>query len=215
LGKITNSEKQVRFRKKEDLKRYADKLFREYSWRDSSRPQEEIRTFLDKTTDLPFGWTNEDYERAVKTLNQFCNEFYDNPHRLENDVKEGRNTWNEFITAPDPHKLMKDEKEAIEKVQTLSAHIISALKLSGCRDSDQAAALMEAVRFVGRSLTNNLEVPKSQATAMCLASIGPQYDRPSWFLDILSNTIGWNLNKDLAQALGKQLLDFKYEHKSN
>ena len=213
---ISNTEKQARFRKKEALRRYADKIFREWqvrAWNLGTRTPEEARVFLDKVADLPSGWTDDDYERAEYSINQFCLELYDNPHLLENDVKEGRNSWDEFKTTPDPSKFMKDEKAAVENSRILAAHIISALKLSSCSDSDQAAALMEVVRFVGRSLMNNPEVPKSQATTMCLASIGPQYVRPDWFADCLSKIIGWNLNKELARDVGERLEKFNYEFK--
>ena len=209
---ITNSEKQARFRKKEELKKYADKLFRDYSLLLHGKTIEEMRIFIDKTTELPFGWTNDDYDHAVKLLNHFFLESYDNPHQLANDVQEGRNIMYDFKTTSDPAKLTIDIKNAIEKTRSLSAHLISALNLSGCPDSDQAAAIMEAIRFLGRSIATSRKVPKSQATTMCLASIGSQYNRPDWFANSLANSLGWNLNKDLAHEVGKHLKEFKYNN---
>ena len=213
MSNTSNAERQARYRKKEELKRYADKIFRECALLQTTKSPQEIRLFLDKTVDLPSGWTNDDYEQAVKTLNHFHLKFFDNPHQLANDIKEGRDSVNNFMTTPDPIKFIAEEKKAIEKVKALSTHLISALEISGCSDSDQAAALMEVVRFVGCSITSNLKIPKSQATTMCLASIGPQYDKPDWFISSLVNTLGWNLNKDLAHEVGKQLMNFNYDNK--
>lgn len=89
-----------------------------------------------------------------------------------------RNAAYEFIRSPDPSKFNSDLIRAVGNTNALASHIISALKLSGCNEADQAAALMEAMRFVGRLLTNNHEIPCSQATAMCLATINPIYARP-------------------------------------
>ena len=213
MPNISNAERQARFRKKDELKRHADRIFRECTLLQITKPPQEIRQFLDKITDLPSGWTNDDYEQAVKTLNHFHLKFFDNPHQLENDVIEGRDSQTEFITTPDPSKFMAEEKKAIDKVKKLSTHLISALEISGCPDSDQAAALMEVIRFVGRSIASNLKSNKSNATTMCLASIGPQYDKPDWFISSLVNTLGWNLNKDLAHEVGKQLMEFNYSNK--
>jgi len=198
----------------EALKKYADQTYREWQIRsdmDVNINPTEVRAILDKAVDLPSGWTDEDYRSAQHRIRQILLELYDNPHQLSNDVHEGRNFSDEFRITPDPLGLMKSQKAAEKKAHTLAAHIISALKLSECKESDQAAALMEAVRFVGRSLVTSRNVPKSDAVAMCLASIGPQYDRPEWFIDKVTKVLGWNLNKELASVLGQSLLNFNYE----
>ena len=211
MPNISNAEKQARFRKKDELKKYADTLFRNYfPLLMQTKTPAEVRLFMEKTTNLPSNWSKEDYEHAIKSLDHFFLQSYDNPHQLSNDVQAGRDTKSEFMTTPEPSKFIVTENNAIQKVRTLSAHLISALNLSGCCDSDKAAALMEAVRFVGRSIASSRKVPKSQAITMCLASIGPQYSRPAWFLDSLATTLGWNLNKELAHELGKQLIEFNY-----
>ena len=213
MSTISNSEKQSRFRKKETLKHKADDVFREWqirSWNNITRTPEEVRAFLDNVSNLPSGWTNEDYQRAEKNLGQFYLELYDNPHQLENDVYCGMNFIEEFKTTPDPTKLMNDEKKAVEKAHLLAAHLVSALKLSGCTNSEQSAAIMEVVRFIGRSLNTELEIPKSNATSICLASIGPQYERPEWFTEKLTETLAWNIGKDISIKVGDSLKNFKY-----
>ena len=214
MRKITNTEKQARFRKKEALKRYAEQSYREWQIRagmDINKNSAEVREIFEKAVDLPSGWTDEDYKSAEHRIRQILLELYDNPHQLANDVMEGRDYKNEFTSTPDPNGLMKYEKVVEEKAYNLAAHLISALKLSDCKEADQAAALMEVVRFVGRSLVSRRVVPKSDATAMCLASIGPQYERPIWFIEKMNKILGWNLNKELACVLGQSLIDFKYD----
>ncbi|WP_059369542.1 hypothetical protein [Treponema endosymbiont of Eucomonympha sp.] len=218
MDAISNTEKQARFRKKEVLKRRADQIFRELilgpgDWK--LKIPDEIRASLDKAVELPSGWTDEDYERAEQKLEQLYRERslagYDNPSLLTNDVHEGRGGRTEFMTTPDPTKFVRDIKIAIEDTRTLAAHLISALKLSGCNDADRAAALMEAVRFIGRSIASGNKIPKSKATTMCLASIGPQYPRPDWFAEELTSTLAWNIGKDLAHDIGQRLCEFNNE----
>ena len=126
-------------------------------------------------------------------------------------MHESRNATEEFKHSPDPHKFNTDLVRAVENTNALASHIISALKLSGCNEVDQAAALMEAMRFVGRTLTNNREVPCSQATAMCLATISPIYARPNWFTKKLASTLSQQIHPDLLHEIGKYFLKNKIE----
>ncbi len=216
MNQISNADKQARFRKKEHLKREADKIFRQWEvsptrWRNSRTPQE-VRHALDKAVALPSGWMEEDYEYAVKNLGQIHLDLISSVDQIANDVDGDWDSHStKFMTTPDPAKFISDNKVAIEKAKALASHIISALKLSGCTDADQAAALMEAVRFVGQSLVSNREIHRSQATAMCLASIGPQYDRPEWFAGQFANTIGWQVDKEIAREIGKHLSKFNHK----
>lgn len=201
MNQISNADKQARFRKKEQLKRRADYILREWQQKVStckwkSITPEDVQYSLDKAINLPSGWTDEDYERAERALQQLHTDLSFSVDQLKNDVDAGWG-FQVSMTTPDPTKFMSDYKAAVENVRTLAAHLISALKLSSCNDADQAAALMEALRFVGRSLANNPNIPRSQATTICLASIGPQYSRPEWFAEELTNTLG-SIDKNLA-----------------
>ena len=198
----SNAEKQARFRKKEALKRRAEQVFREKMLGlPLVKNPDEIRQAIDKAIALPVGWTDEDYEHASWNLYQILLERYDNHHQLSNDVREGR--YGEglpgVVAAP-----ANELKAAIRNTQALAAHIISALNLSECNDSDKTAALMEVMRFVGRSLLNHREIPKSNATTMCLASIGKQYARPDWFFEKLAEVLAENVNEELSRSIGKQ-----------
>lgn len=207
---ISNADKQDRFRKKESLKRRADNIFREWDislhrWRQTRTP-EEVRYALDKIIELPSGWTEEDYVFALNKLEQYHMDLITTGDQIALDIDGDCATHSaEFLTTPDPAKFHAEIKAANEKARTLAAHLISALKLSNCNDADQAAALMEAVRFVGRSLASNREIRRSQATAICLASVGPQYDRPKWFAEQLADTISQQIDKSLAHEVGRHL----------
>ncbi len=40
---------------------------------------------------------------------------------------------------------------------------------------------------------------------MCLASIGPQFDRSEWFVEKLAEVIRQQIGESLAQEVGKRL----------
>ena len=214
MNKITNADKQARFRKKEQLRRKADSLFKKWQrtpqkWY-SHKPQE-VQSVLDKIVELPPGWTPEDYTHAETKLDQYYMELFSSSDHIANDIDEAMNFHNEFKTTPDPRKLMDDNKAAVERARALSAHIISALELSNCSAAEQATALVEAMRFAALALVNSQEVPRSRATAMCLATIGPQYERPYWFPEKFANTVAWQIGKELAHELGRNLSEFDYK----
>ncbi len=210
---LSNNEKQLRFRKKEELKQYAENIFNDWQilkGLDTSRTPKEVRTYLDSIINLHSGWTADDYNRAVKTLQNFHTEFYyGNPYLLKNDVENARNSIEEFITSSNPQQWLLDTKKATSNMQKLSAHIISALELAEGQASDNAAAILEVMRHVGRTLLNKKNVPKSNATAICLVSISSQYERPDWLVEQLVQVLTTQLGIELAHKLGKSLMEFK------
>ena len=208
---ITDAEKQIRFRKKEALKREAENAFRHLQLslglhRQHKTPQE-IRIALDKAIDLPSGWTDEDYVRAQQKLVHIFHDIISMPDELKNDFDEGTNSSLKFMTTPDPASLLKEEKLALEKTRALASHLISALNLSDCSDAEKAAAILEAVRTVGRSISNQQEIPRSAATAFCLSSLGPHYARPKWFAKRLAKTLISQLDQKLSKEVGHLLIE--------
>jgi hypothetical protein len=207
---ITNADKQIRFRKKEHLKREADKIFRMWEgslgrWR-SKRTPEEVRHALDKAVELPSGWSDEDYEYAKRKLGQYQLDLLSSGDQISNDVDGDRVSYlAELDKSPDPFKALAENKAAIEGAWALASHMISALKLSNCNPADQAAAVMEVVRFIARSLVSNRAIRCSSATATCLANVGPQYERPEWFAKKLADTIRQQIGGDLAIEVGQYL----------
>jgi len=210
---LSNTEKQERFRKKEELKKFANNIFRDWQlmgWRHSSRTPEEVREYLEKIADLPSGWTKDDYNLAVKTLENFRLELYHgNPYLLQNDVYAGRDSIENLMTTSNPTQLIADQKKAVENMKALAAHVMSAINLAGGQTSDHAAALMEVARHIGRSLVKENKVPKSKATAMCLATIGHQFERPDWLIEELTQALGSQLGEEMTHTLGESLTKFK------
>ena len=128
---LSSNEKQIRFRKKEELKKEADRIFRDWQFRGwrhlGSRNMEDVRKALDEIVDLKPNWTEADYKSSLKALESFQSELYDNPHLLENDVYRGRNSIENLGTTNEPSRLITEQKKAVENMRNLSAHIISAL----------------------------------------------------------------------------------------
>ena len=199
---LSNNDKQIRFRKKEWLKKEADRIWRDWQFRGwkhlGTRSINDIKETLDEIVDLKPNWTEEDYNNSLNALNAFQLELYDNPYALQNDVIEARNCVENLRTTNDPEKLIGEQKKAVENMKNLSSHIISAISLAKGTASDSAAAIMEALRFVGHSLIKESIIPRSRATAICLMILGPQYDKPEWLFDelskILVNQMGNNVD---------------------
>lgn len=158
MEQISNAEKQARHRKKEQLKRKAAQFLHKWQlepWKHHLKSIQEINHLLDAAIKLPPGWTDEDYSNAEAKLCHVYSEIIAPVNQITNDVHESRNAFEVFGRAADPSQFNTEVMKAVEDTNALASHIISALKLSGCNEADQAAALMEAMRFVGRTLTNN------------------------------------------------------------
>ncbi|HVE43778.1 MAG TPA: hypothetical protein VNC84_01380 [Gammaproteobacteria bacterium] len=210
MEQISNTEKQARYRKKEQLKRRGDQILRKWQlepWKHHQKSLQELHHLIEAAIKLPPGWTDEDYLNAENKLYHVYSEVVSPVNQLATDVRESRNITFESINPSDLPKINADLARAEENTNALASHLISALNLSACNEADQAAALMEAVRFVGRNLTNNREVPCTQATAMCLATINPIYTRPSWFTQKIANTFSRLIHPELLREIGKYLIN--------
>ncbi len=206
---ISNAEKQSRFRKKEELKKRAEYIAREaqLAFQNPRATPQAIRQFLDEALNLPANWTDDDYNFAHQKIEQYRLDLFSTPDPMANDVKDAKSSQEDFLTAPDARKYLEDQKAAIRNAHALADHIMSALKLSCCSPAEQAAAIMEAVRMVGRSLANSRDIPQSRATTMCLASLDPHYARPEWFVDKVADTLRWRMSEKLAHDVGQRLID--------
>lgn len=204
MSQISNIEKQARFRKKEQLKRQADNIFRKWqcqvsTFKQQSITSQDVQYSLDKIIDLPSGWTDEHYERAEEALRQFEADLCFGIDQLKNDVDAIWNSEN-LTTSSDPVKYMSDYRTALEDTRVLAAHLISVWKISNCSDANKAAAVAELARFAGRSLASKGDTPRSQAATICLSSIGPHYNRPDWFKEELENLLQ-SIDQRLALGL--------------
>jgi hypothetical protein len=209
---ITNAEKQARFRKKQELKKFKDQVFKKWQRHMGFRPRretpDEILALLGEAASLPSGWNEEDFERAWHRIDQLHFDFVSPQDDLMKDVMDGAGSFEEFFNTPDPRKLHSDTEESISKTRALASHLISALELSTLTNSDRAAAVMEAIRHVGRATANSADMAKSDAMIVCQASLPSYYDRPDWFLDSLAKWLANRLGKELVRELGKRLANF-------
>ena len=212
---LSNNDKQIRFRRKEELKKKANLILRDWQFRGwnhlGSRSIEDIKKTLDELVDLKPNWTEEDYNSALKALDAFQLELYDNPHSLENDVYRARDNIENLRTTNDSAKLFAEQKKAVQNMKNLSAHIISAINLAGGIASDNAAAIMEVFRFVGHSLVKEAKIPRSQATAMCLAILGSQYEKPEWLFEELGKLLVNQMGVDDVDLLIRAMENYKKE----
>jgi len=218
---ITNAQKQVRFRKKQKLMKYKDDAYKEWQLKMNFGPRREtpsqVHALLEKATKLPSGWTDKDIEKAWDRINKIRIEFMHPQDDLKKDVDDGAGwTTEAMISASDEvlSKAVSDAKKSLPKVIALSQHLISALELSGLSNSGQAAAIMEAVRYVGRAAMSSGDMAKSNAMVVCHASLTINNDRPDWFVDSLVSWLGSRLGKEGINELGRRLLDNQQEDKS-
>ena len=112
-----------------------------------------------------------------------------------------------LMRTPNPHKWLAENKKAERDTIALAGHLVSALELSQLRNEDRAAALMEAVRHVGRALANSSSAGQSDAMAVCLAAVNPHYERPDWFTRRLADSLRSRLDDDTRNALGARLME--------
>lgn len=207
---LSNAEKQARFRKKEQLDKYVSQVYRECQFT-ATKPHLR-RTFGDfesqlrEAANLPSGWTDEDLARAYTRVRNIWGDILGTGDPLGLDVSDGRNAREEFKRTPDPTKWMAEIKKAERDTIALASHLVSALELAQLRNGDRAAALMEAVRHVGRALANSSSDGQSDAMAVCLAAVNPHYERPDWFVDRLARWLHYRLDPDTRKALGARLM---------
>ena len=206
---FTNQEKQERFRKKEYLKKVADKIFRDWQllgWRDFDKDPKDVKLRLEKIADLPSGWDDADYNQALKAFQIFSDELYSgNPYLLQNDIYAGRNSVCDPMTSPDGVRLIREQKNAVWQAKKLVSHINSAMDLSGGIASDNAAVVMELARNAGLSLLKERIVPKSKASAICLLMTNPLQKKPEWLVDELAVILKEQLGEDGVKQLKESL----------
>jgi hypothetical protein len=183
---------------KEELKRVADKAFRQLQLSSGlhhdQKSLQQHKADLDKIADLPSGWTEDDWEGAFNRIQLYLHDIISMPDQVKNDFHEGTHSSQRFMASNDPRAFLAEESDALKKTRALAAHLVSALNLSECNEAEKAAAVMEAVREVGKALMNQSEYPESDATAMCFASLGPHYPRPTWFPERFARVIEKQLN---------------------
>ena len=207
--RFTNQEKQERFRKKELLKKVADQIFSDWQYlgsHDFQKDPKDVKLELEKIANLPSGWSDADYDQALKAFQIFSDELYSgNPYLLQNDICAGRDSVFDPMTSPDGARLIREQKNAVWQAKKLVSHINSAMDLSGGIASDNAAVVTELARSAGLSLLKERNVPKSKATAICLLMVNPQQKKPEWLIDELAAILKEQLGEDGVKLLKERL----------
>lgn len=210
---ITNSEKQARFRKKEVLKRGTEQIFREWQMHPTGShiPAEDVVGLLEKASDLPPGWSDEDYQRAVDKLEQLRLDLLTNANDLSTDVNYAHSTDPKTGQVRFKPGMVDTARSDVKAGHELSRHLISAIRLSKCSEVATTAAIMEVVRHVARDLVLSVEIPRSRATTACLAALPESSDRPEWFVDEMVNMLRDRLGRDLCRQIGSNMISSKRE----
>jgi len=211
LVPISNAEKQARFREKERFNKYVSQASRECQFLAGSKfylrdTFGDIDALLRKAAHLPSGWTDEDLERAANRVRNIHGEFLGAVDQVDADVQDARNGRERFFTSSSPKKWLADTRKAKHDTIALGRHLVSALELSQLPDEELAAALMEAVRHVGRSLANSSSNGQSDAAAVCMSAVHPHYARPDWFVNRLADWLRRRLDDATRKALGARLV---------
>ena len=209
---ISNAEKQARFRKKEQLNKQVGEVSRNCQFIAGTKPYLQ-RTFGDldarlrEAANLPNGWTDEDLRRAYKRVQNIHGDVLGAVDLVAADVEAGRDSLEPFIASSNPKKWLADKEKAQRDTIALSGHLVSALDLSQLPNEERAAALVEALRHVGRSFANSASIGQSDATAVCLTAVNPHYERPEWFVDRLATWLRLRVDEDTRKALGARLME--------
>lgn len=210
---ITNSEKQARFRKKEVLKRGTEQIFREWQMHPigSRIPPEDVLSLIEKASELPAGWTDEDYQRTVDRLEQLRLDLLTNAHDLSNDVNVAHSTDPKTGQVRFKPGMVDLARNDVEAGHELARHLISAIRLSKCSEVATTAAIMEVVRHVARDLVLSPEIPRSRATTACLVALPQSSNRPDWFFDEMLNMLRDRLGNKLCREIGSKIISGKKE----
>ncbi len=209
---LTNAEKQARFRKKEQLNKHVSQVSRDCQFIAGSKPYlrstfGDIDSQLREAASLPSGWTDEDLSRASTRVRNIHGDVLGAVDLIGADVQAARDARQALMTSPNPKKWLADNKKAERDTIALAGHLVSALDLSQLPNEERAAALMEVVRHVGRSLANSASIGQSDATAVCLTAVNPHYERPEWFVDRFANWLRLRVDDDTRKALGARLVE--------
>jgi hypothetical protein len=209
---MSNTQKQARFRKKEQLSKYVAEVAHECRFLAGSkiylqRTLGNLDQRLRKAAELPNGWTDEDLARAGVRVRNIYGDVLGAVDLLAGDVEAGRDSLDPFIDSSNPRKWLADKEKAERDTIALAEHLVSALELSRLSNEERAAALLETLRHMGRSLGNSASIGRSMATAVCLGSVNRHYERPDWFVAELETWLSRNLDEATRKSLGARLIE--------
>lgn len=201
---LTNNEKQIRHKKIEALRNFGNQvLIRRVFTNTGFNPliektNEEIKEEIEAIVNLPSGWTDEDYEVAVRKLNNILNISYDNPYLLNNDI-------NGAYSIKDPDFDLNEVRKAEYKAPEVVRNIKSILKLSELNKSNQIAVVAEVMRQLAKEILDEKKIPKTFANATALSLIGHQYEKPDWTWEVLANNLYTQNSKEKTDIIVAEL----------
>jgi hypothetical protein len=201
---LTNNEKQIRHKKIEALRNFGNQvLIRRVFTNTGFNPlieksNEEIKEEIEAIVNLPSGWTDEDYEVAVRKLNNILNISYDNPHLMNNDINGAYGIMDSDFNLDE---LRKAEYKAPEVVRNIK----SILKLSELNKSNQIAVVAEVMRQLAKEILDEKKIPKTFANATALSLIGHQYDKPDWTWELLAHNLYIQNSKEKTDIIAAEL----------
>lgn len=177
---LDNKERCRRYAMKKKLIEEGNKLFREWELKkmeQSSRTPREVKASIDALIALPKNWEKEDYQDAKSKLNSFRGELYGEGNLdLQQDIEAVR-------------KIPKASAVATKKMKKAYTALIQVLELSSSDPYDEAAAVIQMARYVGRKLIRQGEVAQNDPNAFCLAVLSDNYLKPDWLEDYMQKLL--------------------------
>lgn len=211
---LTNNEKQMRHKKLESLKKYGNEVLVQLLFMNSGinqpieKSNEEIKSEIESIVNLPSGWTDEDYNLAIKKIRNMNIRVLENPHLMNNDINRARSIYDSDFNTLEVHKA---EYKAAEVVRNIK----STLKLSELKITDQIAAIAEVMRFLGVELLDEKKVPITFANATALSLIDQNYEKPDWTWKILAHNLYIQNSKEKAEIIARELTNPEIKSKGS
>lgn len=180
-----NKERCKRYTLKKKLLDAGNKLFREWELKrmqKSSRSPREVKASIDAMLDLPRDWTETDYNNVKAKLSAFKNELYgEGDLDLQDDIAAVR-------------KTAKDRDRATKTMKKAYTALVQTLELASGNPNDEAAVVLQMVRYVGRKLFKKGKIIRNDANAICLASLSNDYLKPKWVETYMQKLLEKNCN---------------------
>ena len=178
--KFEQKELAKRYRMKKKLQLEAVQILN--SWQlekmsKSSRTPREIKAALDKIVALPFNWTEKQYTDAKRELSLFkYNLYLESNADLQKDIE---------IIKKNPVL----SKRSTQKMKKAYSAVIQTLELATNDVLDEATAILQVMRFLGRKIAKLPAIPESDAAAFCLATLPKSYVKPEWLASYMGKIV--------------------------
>lgn len=196
---ISNAEKQARFRQKEEFKRAVESLRLELKINIHANmsaphaPRKSLEKLRDVET-LPQRWTQKDLEAAYRRLNHIKFSAFDGENEIDAAIFDGLEQKGHFKKSAPFGERKKQLDDEIAATKALAAHLVGAIELTELSEASSSAAVLEALRHVGKSAADSVELEMTGPTTMSLLSTPIYCSLPDWFLGSLAALLAIRLN---------------------